>query len=84
MPPSRANGDSARPALHRSADDVRSSLDQRLQRIEQNTRDHNKRLGEAIETLARVLRHQAAISRHLGAIEPTTIPRHTRRRPLGA
>jgi hypothetical protein len=82
-PPPKTNGNLVLPVLHHLAGDARSALDQRLRRIEQNTLDHNKRLDEALETLARVLRHQAAISRHLGAIEPTTIPRHTRRRPLG-
>ena len=83
QPSSSANGGSELLILHRLTDDARSGPDLRLRRIEQNTLDHSKRLAEALEALQRLLRHQAAIARVTGAIEPTVVSRHTRRRPLG-
>jgi hypothetical protein len=80
---SRANGASVLPALHRLVDDARVDLGHRLRRVEKAGTDNSKRLEAMQETLQRVLKHQTAIARHLGAIEPTTLPRHTRRRPLG-
>jgi hypothetical protein len=84
QPLKRANGDLALPALQRLVDDTRVDLGHRLRRIEETGADHSKRLEALQETLDRILRHQTVISRHVGAIEPTVTPRHTRRRPLGA
>jgi hypothetical protein len=80
----RVNGDSVLPALHRLVDDGRADLGHRLRRIEETGADNSKRLEAMQETLERVLRHQAAIARSIGAIEPGAPPKHTRRRPLGA
>jgi hypothetical protein len=51
--------------------------------VEEAGTDHRERLKAMQETLERVLRHQAAIARQLHAIEPTVVPRHSRRRLLG-
>jgi hypothetical protein len=82
LPPSGANGDALIPALHRLVDNARAGLERRLRRIEQTGQDQTKRLDAALEQLERVLRHQTAIARQLGAVETTPL-RYTRRRPLG-
>jgi hypothetical protein len=69
-------------ALRQLADgDV--ELRHRLDRLERAGAKQGERLAKAQQALDRILQHQAAIARTVGAIEPTAPLRHTRRRPLG-
>ena len=65
-------------ALHRLFADARADLDTRLRRIEQAGADHNRRLDEAIETLADMRRGLPLELRDAGQIHR---PGHRRAAP---
>jgi hypothetical protein len=68
-------------ALRRLADRD-SELKHRLDRLERAGAEQGRQLAQAREALERLLRHQAAIARSVGALEAPSTPKINRRRPL--